>query len=126
MREPMQHNLSDQMRQCIEDCQECHSLCWQVAARYLRPAQDVKSSESYIEPTYLRLLLDCAEICQTSANFMLRGSDWYRCACQMCLEVCDQCARECEKVTDDAQMQACAEVCRHCADSCQEEADLEL
>jgi len=72
----------------------------------------------HAEPQHIGLLLDCAEICQTSANFMLRGSDRHMRTCAVCAEVCEQCAQDCERMGDDAQMRACAEVCRRCADSC--------
>jgi hypothetical protein len=63
-------------------------------------------------------LLDCAEICQTSANFMLRGSELHSRTCWACAEICERCARDCERLSDDAYMRACAEACRRCANSC--------
>ena len=66
------------------------------------------------------MLLDCAEICQTSANFMLRMSDLHGLTCGVCAEVCERCAEDCERFVDDIMMQACAQACRHCAASCRE------
>ena len=74
--------------------------------------------ETLAEAAHVRLLLDCAEICQTSANFMLRGSDLHMRTCAVCAEVCQRCAESCERMGDDTQMRACAEECRRCADSC--------
>jgi hypothetical protein len=74
----------------------------------------------HVEANHLTLLLDCAEICQTSANFMLRGSDLHSRTCAVCAEVCERCAESCERFTDDAMMQQCAQVCRSCAQSCRE------
>jgi hypothetical protein len=73
----------------------------------------------YAQPNHIRLLLDCAEICQTNANFMLRGSDLHGLICATCAEVCDRCAGDCDRF-DDAQMKRCAETCRRCAESCRE------
>ena len=73
----------------------------------------------HVEATHIRTLLDCAEICQTSANFMLRGSDEHKRTCAACAAVCQRCAEECARVTDDPVMQDCAETCRRCADSCE-------
>ena len=76
-----------------------------------RPAQ------RHAEAAHIRLLLDCAEICQTSANFMLRGSDLHARVCAVCAEVCERCAQDCETFEEDF-MQACAQECRRCAESC--------
>ena len=63
-------------------------------------------------------MLDCAEICQTSAHFMQRGSDLHRPVCAACAQVCQRCADDCERLSDDNRMAACAEMCRRCAESC--------
>jgi hypothetical protein len=72
----------------------------------------------HAEPNHIRVMMDCAEICQTSANFMLRGSDLHVHTCAACAEICDRCAADCERMADDTRMAACAEMCRRCADSC--------
>jgi hypothetical protein len=100
------------IEQCIENCVRCHRICLETAARHLR-------EEGPIEPAHLRLLLDCAEICQTSANFMIRGSDLHAHTCGTCAEVCERCAEDCEQMgADDAHLKQCAEVCRRCAEGC--------
>src|ERR1700682_6009384 len=53
------------------------------------------------EAAHIRLLLDCAEICQTSANFMLRGSELQGDTCGACAEVCDRYAQACAQFGDD-------------------------
>ena len=73
----------------------------------------------HAEAAHIQLLLDCAEICQTSANFMIRGSQFHRRTCATCAEVCAACAEDCARFGDDTQMQRCAEMCRGCAESCQ-------
>ena len=74
----------------------------------------------HAEPAHIRLLSDCAEICQTSANFMLRGSELHSRTCGVCAEVCERCATECDRMGDDAQMKVCADMCRRCAESCRQ------
>jgi hypothetical protein len=69
---------------------------------------------------HVRLMLDCAEICQTSANFMLRGSDLHGHTCRACAVVCRRCAEDCVALgEDDPRMLACAEQCTRCAASCE-------
>jgi len=74
----------------------------------------------HAESRHIGLLLDCAEICQTSANFMLRGSDQHPSACAICAEVCERCAARCDQLGNEDFMRRCAEACRRCAQSCRE------
>ena len=74
----------------------------------------------HAEAGHLQLLLDCAEICQTSANFMTRGSELHNRTCAVCAEICERCAEDCEQFGDEALMKACAETCRRCAESCRQ------
>lgn len=108
------HNghASAEMEECINNCIECHRVCVETLAHCLR------MGGAHVEANHVTLLLDCAEICQTSANFMLRGSALHAITCRACAEVCEQCAEECARFHDDQTMQQCAEMCRRCADSC--------
>jgi len=62
--------------------------------------------------------IDCAQICGTSADYMLRGSHLHTQTCATCAEVCRACAESCERMGDDSVMRRCAETCRRCAESC--------
>lgn len=103
---------SAQMQECIDNCTTCHRVCVQTVVFCL------EQGGGHAEASHVRLLLDCAEICQTSANFMLRGSELHAYTCGACAEICARCADACERMGDDEQMRRCAEVCRRCADSC--------
>jgi hypothetical protein len=104
--------MSQDMAQCIQECTNCHRVCLETVAYCLQ------QGGRHAEAGHRRLLLDCAEICQTSANFMIRGSDLHGRTCAVCAEVCRRCAEDCERFGDDRQMRRCAEVCRRCAESC--------
>ncbi len=106
--------VDEQMRDCIEKCHSCHDICTETITHCL------EMGGKHAEPNHIRLLLDCAEICQISANFMLRVSDFHGQVCEVCAEVCEHCAEDCERFKDDEMMQQCAEVCRSCASSCRE------
>jgi len=115
----MQHQqftmVKDQkMQNCINECQSCHSVCVQTVAHCLQ------MGGKHAEPSHIRLLEDCAQICQTSADFMLRGSDLHGQTCGACAVICERCADDCGKFTDDEIMQHCAQICRSCAESCRE------
>jgi len=106
------HQTGGSLQQCIEECEHCHHVCLETVTHCLQ------TGGKHAEAAHIRLLLDCAEICQTSANFMLRGSDLHTRTCAACAEVCERCAESCERFGDDDKMKACAEVCRRCAASC--------
>jgi len=100
------------------DCLDCHTMCLETVSHCLQ------MGGKHADPHHIGLLLDCAEICQTSANFMLRQSSMHGRTCGVCAEVCLACAEDCEKFKDDEQMMACAEMCRQCASSCEEMAEM--
>ncbi|GAB4204835.1 MAG: four-helix bundle copper-binding protein [Coleofasciculaceae cyanobacterium] len=108
------NQVNQEMQQCIENCLDCHSICLNTVTYCLQ-----KGSQ-HAEPTHIRLLQDCAEICQTSANYMLRGSTLHTRTCGVCAEVCERCDQECNRMGDDTQMKACADMCRRCAESCRQ------
>jgi hypothetical protein len=103
------------MEQCIENCTNCHRICLETAARHFNGEARPK-----LEERHVRLLLDCAEICRTSADFMIRGSELHAHTCGACAAICERCAEECDRMGDDPYMAACAEICRRCAASCHE------
>lgn len=107
----MPHDQSPEMKRCIEDCEDCHQICLQTFQLCLA------KGGPHAEASHLRVLLDCAQICQTSADFMIRGSDLHALTCGACAEVCARCAESCERMADEA-MRRCAEVCRRCTESC--------
>jgi hypothetical protein len=110
----MSQQISNHMRRCIQECQNCHSVCLETV-RYC-----LQMGGEHASPNHIGLLLDCAEICQTSANFMLRMSDFHTRTCAVCAEVCERCAQDCARFDNDSVMQQCAETCRSCAQSCRE------
>jgi hypothetical protein len=114
MEEHMDDEHATAMDDCIDWCNTCHDICTQTVNYCLGMGGE------HAEQSHIRLLLDCAEICKTSANFMLRESDLHGITCAACAEICERCAKECERFEDDEIMQACAETCRGCAESCRE------
>lgn len=112
------HKMSKEMEQSIQNCLDCYRVCLQTATYCLQ------MGGKHAAPEHIKLLLDCAEICQTSAGFMLRYSDLHGQTCAVCAEVCEQCAESCRQFEGDAQMKACAEACRRSAESCRQMAQM--
>ncbi len=115
----MTHHLSlyqvnEEMKQCIQNCLDCHSVCLNTLTYCLQ------QGGMHSELPHIRLMLDCAEICQTSANFMLRGSEMHIRTCAICTEICLKCAEDCDRMSEDEQMKACAQMCRTCAETCRQ------
>lgn len=105
---------SGNMQKCIQACLSCHTICLETITYCLT------QGGKHAEAKHIRLLLDCAQICQTSADFMMRDSDLHTYTCAACAEVCLRCADSCDQMSNDAQMQACAEACRRCAEACEQ------
>ncbi len=103
------NHLSQEMQECIQNCLDCHNVCLQEAMNHC-----LEAGGKHTEPAHFRLMMNCAEICQTSANFMLSGSDLHTLTCGVCAEVCERCADDCERV---GEMDECVQTCRRCAAS---------
>ena len=97
-----------EMRHCIEVCAECHRVCVETLAQCLQ------HGGKHAEAAHVRLMLDCAEICQTSADFMMRGSDLHTRTCGVCAEVCERCAQDCASFGEEF-VKRCADACRRMA-----------
>ena len=102
--------LMGPMQEAIQACLDCHSMCLRMAMTYCA-AQGGK----HVAAAHLQLMINCAEICQTCANFMLSDSPLHKAVTAACAEVCEACAKSCEQVGD---MQSCIEECRKCEKSC--------
>jgi hypothetical protein len=103
------------MQECIDNCTECHRTCVETSAHCLDMGGEHASR------MHQTALIDCAQICATSADFMLRQSPMHSLTCAACAEACRRCAEECERLMDgDAVMEQCAETCRRCERSCEQ------
>jgi hypothetical protein len=102
--------MSHDMQACIDACTKCHQVCLQTALTHC-----IDAGGAHVEPSHFRLMMNCAELCQASANLQLSRSIFSAQLCALCAQVCDACALSCEQTGG---MQACVQVCRDCAQSC--------
>lgn len=102
--------MKTSMQEAIKNCLDCHGMCVQMATNFC-PDRGGR----HVEREHLKLMVNCADICQTSANFMLSDSPLAGRICAACAEVCEACARSCEQVGD---MRDCVDQCRRTARSC--------
>jgi hypothetical protein len=105
--------ISTEMEKCIQECLDCYSQCMNTVMHCL------KMGAKHSEPNHIKTLLDCASICRTAADFMLRNSLQHRKICRICAEVCNSCAQSCEQIGGSDQMMKCAEICKSCQESCE-------
>lgn len=106
------HTMTKEMQACAQACLNCYSVCLGQAMTHC-----LEMGGSHTEPAHFRLMIDCAEICRTSANFLLSGSEFHQRTCELCAEICEVCADSCEALGD---MQECVDACRRCAESCRQ------
>ncbi len=107
--------LTDEMRRCIQECLDCHRICAETISHCLG------MGGKHAQPDHIRVMTDCDEICVTTADFMLRGSQFHQRTCGICAEICVACADSCQKVDPhDRVMSQCVEVCHRCADLCRQ------
>ncbi len=107
--------LDNKLQECIGHCSGCHNLCVNTIAHCL----DLGGKHAARE--HILLLQDCADICATAADFMLRGSTFHRQTCGVCAEICQRCAEDLERLgPKDEVMKLCAQLCRRCAEACRE------
>jgi hypothetical protein len=108
-----EHAMAIEMQQCINECLNC---C-EVSVRTMEHCFELRGK--HVETSQVRTLSDCAAICQTTAGFMLRGSQFHARICAVCAEICHECERACRRMEDDQMMERCADACRRCAESCE-------
>ena len=101
------------MQACIDVCSRCHQTCLDNVSHCL------DKGGMHAASAHITLLLDCAQMCATSADAMTRHSAQHALTCRACAELCRACAASCETMGDDAMMRACAEECRRCAERCE-------
>lgn len=108
------HHTNVEMHKCIQLCRDCHAMCIQTIAHCL------KLGGHHAAPDHIRLFEDCAQMCATAADYMVRESPFHSQVCRLCSDLCKQCAKDCEQVAGDDQMvKQCIDMCQTCAGSCE-------
>ena len=105
----LQHNGGDQ--DCIEACTACSQTCLQMAMTHC-----LEMGGAHAEPSHMRLMLDCAAVCELAARLQLGASEFADDFCALCAEVCLACADSCDGLEG---MEDCAQTCRDCAAQCE-------
>jgi len=105
--------LTDEQRECIENCNEAAEVCEWCADECLGDAEMEECA---------RLCRDVADLASLHARFMARGSGYSSSLAATCAEACEDCAAEC-RTHDADHCQLCAEVLDECAETCRQMAN---
>lgn len=96
-------DLQIRLHECLVACESCANQCLKENAA--------------IKEQCIRTDLDCAEICSLTLRLLSRDSAMASKMIDLCIDICDKCAIECEKHDDD-HCQHCAKQCRKCIEVC--------
>ena len=103
--------------ECLKACHDCAATCTVCA--------DACLSEDQVQMLRrcIRLNLDCADICATTASVLARQTQpdpaVLRAQLQACAAACRSCGDECASHAQHHEhCRVCAESCRRCADAC--------
>lgn len=111
--EKSKYKSTGSIEQCIADCLACYQECMSCLPYSL------SLGGKYVEQKHLTLMMECAQICNTSATLMQIEGQFSHQLCQLCAKVCQACEESCTSIDeDDSMMHKCADMCRKCADSC--------
>ncbi len=101
------------MRDSIDACERAHRTCTETAIHAMQQGGPLA------EWSLVQVLLDAADITETTADFLLRSSRLHPLICRAAAEVADKCADACEPhAGQDLRMKECAESCRRAATHC--------
>lgn len=105
-------SMSQDMVQAVRETHRGHTICVETIGHCLRMGGEHADAE------HIKLLMDCAQICEVSADFMTRMSRMHPQVCGVCADTCAACATSREGVGQDEQMRRCIEACRACEAAC--------
>lgn len=103
--------MKNKNNELIKILYECATACYNCVDGCL-------DEDANMMAECIRTDLDCADICTTVASFLARGSVHGKHLLSECIEICKNCATECEKHDHD-HCKECARICRECIAACE-------
>jgi len=108
------------LRAAFLACLRAHQACEEAVAQALR------TDESGGVDERVGALLDCADVCRTTARYIRYGSPLLRGTAGVAAELCTRAAEACAAAAAVPAMAAYAEACRRAAACCRRVADVPL
>lgn len=121
MSETFEQEMNRSMQECSRNCLDTYAACTAVATHCLERGGEHASR------AHQTTLLDCARLCATAAEFLLRGSPMHETVCGVCAAACRVCEQYCRSLSDaDNMMSECADKCARSATSCERMAGMSM
>jgi hypothetical protein len=117
---PEQLSHTDALSRCIDACVECQETCISCSDACLGERELSRLV------TCIRLNLDCAAVCNTTASIVMRANkaghrQLIEAQLTTCIAFCRACASECERhASMHKHCDVCAKMCAKCAEACTE------
>ena len=109
------------LRRAFLACLRAHETCEDAVTHALRDGGRAAEDQR------VSALLDCADVCRTTARHLRHGSPLLRGTASVCAELCDRAAEACAPLAEsDPAMATCLDACRRCAAWCRRLADTPL
>ena len=106
-------HVNQPLGDAVHHAMYCAKMCLSCADACLAEPMDLTQC--------IRAYLDCADVCDATANLGLRRSGSNEAVLkemlELCARVCDACAAECDQ-HDHEHCKLCAIMCRECAEDC--------
>jgi hypothetical protein len=91
---------------------ECHDICLEAFSLHC-----MKMGGQHMASEHIRRMESCIELCNLTANFLLRHFPLTQELCDLTADICKQCAASCNGI-DDTRMNVCARACEDAARAC--------
>jgi len=113
--------MNRSMQECSRNCLDTYAACTATSTHCLELGGE------HAWRAHQTILLDCARLCATAADLMLRGSPMHESVCGVCATACRACEHYCralhhwETLSSETvdMMGECADKCARSAASCE-------
>ncbi len=111
---------NSKMLDCIDKCLYSYITCWKTRQGFSSSAGE--DGLASLNPS----LLECAEICRTTASSLHWDSAFWEASCALCADACATCAWACSRFSSDEQIKAVLDACGECMTACRELAESQV
>ena len=94
----VEHPEAQSLRLAVDACNAAFAYCTQ--------------QDEIEDPELLACMVDCVDLCTTTASFIVRGSEHADDLREVCAELAKCVEESCEEYGDDEVLTACADACR--------------
>ena len=99
----VEHPEAQTLRLAVDACNAAFAYCTQ--------------QDEIEDPELLACMVDCVDLCTTTASFIVRGSEHADDLREVCAELAKCVEESCEEYGDDEVLTACADACREAYDA---------